>query len=156
MVTITGTASGRTYRVDELHTGYHQYLDRLYQFQYVPEELVGCVHIMTYGDDKMICEDDWCFSIEVDRPCQVYIIYPDKQPQLPNWMDDYTRTRMNLTRMDSSPGTLKGYFSLYRKDFPAGQIRFNGNSPRCMLDQDWYVETGGNTYCMYTVVVKEL
>lgn len=86
MVTIKATASGKEYGTNRLMTGELQYMDRLYQFAYIPDELSGCLHIMTHGWDKMICEDDWCFTLETDRPCEVYILYPDKQPALPNWM----------------------------------------------------------------------
>lgn len=60
--------SGKEYQIGELKTGYHQYVDRLYQLDYGPEELYGCIHIITYGHDKMISEVDECVSLEVDRP----------------------------------------------------------------------------------------
>ena len=156
MITITSTASGKEYTIGELRTGHHQYMDRLYQFSYIPDELKGCVHIMPHGDDKMLSEKEWCFTIETDRECDVYVLYPDKQPVLPKWLESYERTRMNVTRFDSMHNTLKGYFSLYHKHFAPGEIRFYGSSPDAMLAEDWYVETGGNTYCMYSVAVKEL
>lgn len=155
MIEIKHTASGRPYRLGELRVGHHQYIDRLYQFAYVPEELAFCPHVMTFGDDKMIPEDEPCFTVEVSRPCDVYILYPDKQPVLPQWLDGWERTRMNVTRIDSLPMNLKGYFSLYKKSFPADEITFYGNSPRAMLAEDWYVETLGNNYCMYTAAIRE-
>lgn len=155
MISIKWTASGRTYQLGELRAGHHQYMDRLYQFAYVPEELSGCTHVMTCGDDKMIPEDSPCFSIETTGPCDVYVLYPDKQPFLPVWLEDYERVRKNVTRMDSYFVTLKGYFSLYKKSFPAGEITFYGNSPKAMLKEDWYVETRGTNYCMYSVCVVE-
>lgn len=155
MVSVKWTASGYPYQIGELRAGHHQYIDRLYQFAYVPEELSGAAHIMTRGDDKMIPEDQPCFSIEVSRPCDVYVLYPDKQPYLPKWLEDYERVRKNVTRMDSYFVTLKGYFSLYKKSFPVGEILFYGNSPRAMLAEDWYVETMGTNYCMYSVCAAE-
>lgn len=103
----------------------------------------------------MLPEDQPCFSIETDGPCEVYVLYPDKQPVLPGWLEAYQRVRKNVTRMDSHPDTLKGYFSLYRRSFQAGEIRFYGSSPRAMLAEDWYVETTGTNYCMYSVCVRE-
>lgn len=155
MIAIKWTASGRAYQIGELRIGHHQYMDRLYQFSYVPEELSGCPHIMPCGDDKMIPEDEPCYSIEVTRPCDIYVLYPDKQPVLPQWLKDYTRERKNVTRMDTRFDTLKGYFSLYRKSFPAGEILFYGNSPQIMLAEDWYRESNGANYCMYSVCVVE-
>ena len=155
MIEIKWTASGRPYQLGELRPGHHQYVDRIYQFAYVPEELSGCPHVMTFGDDKMLPEDEPCFSLEVSRPCGVYVLYPDKQPYLPQWLTDWERVRMNVTRMDSQFMNLKGYFSLYKKNFPAGEIILYGNSPKAMLAEDWYVETLGNNYCMYTAAVHE-
>ena len=37
----------------------------------------------------------------------------------------------------------------------SGEIEFYGNSPRSMLDQDWYMESFGINYCMYSVAVVE-
>ena len=85
----------------------------------------------------------------------MYALYPDKQPVLPTWLESFERVRMNVTRMDSLPTTLKGYFSLYKKHFSAGEIKFYGNSPLAMLAQDWYVENVGTNYCMYSVAVLE-
>lgn len=155
MITIKWTASGYAYRMGDLRPGHGQYIDRLYQFAHVPEDLYGCPHIMTRGDDKMLPEDQPCFSIETDGPCEVYVLYPDKQPVLPGWLEAYQRVRKNVTRMDSHPDTLKGYFSLYRRSFQAGEIRFYGSSPLAMLAEDWYVETTGTNYCMYSVCVRE-
>lgn len=63
---------------------------------------------------------------------------------------------MNVTRMDSNAMNLKGYFSLYKKEFPAGEIVFGGNSPKCMLAEDFYANHKGANYCMYTVAIREL
>ena len=114
MIEIKWTASGRPYQLGELRPGHHQYVDRLYQFAYVPEELSGCPHVMTFGDDKMLPEDEPCFSLEVSRPCGVYVLYPDKQPYLPQWLTDWERVRMNVTRMDSQ---FKGLFFPVKKEF---------------------------------------
>lgn len=155
MITVKETASGRKYGIGLLRTGHHQFMDRLYQFAYVPDEIVNCPHIITCGSDKMIPEDEWCFTLECDRPCTVYVLYADKQPELPVWLQDFERTRMNVTRMDSMPMTLKGYFSVYKKYFPAGEIRFGGNSPRKMIEEEWYSASRGTDYCMYSVAVRE-
>ena len=96
-------------------------------------------------------EDEPCYSIEVTRPCDIYVLYPDKQPVLPQWLKDYTRERKNVTRMDTRFDTLKGHFFLYRKSFPAGEILFYGNSSQIMLAEDWYRESNGANYCMYSV-----
>ena len=155
MVTIKSTASGKEYGISKLESGYHQYMDRAYQFDYIPDSIRGCVHIMTCGSDKMFDEHKPCFTITCDHPCDVYVLYADKQPVLPEWLHDYERMRMNVTRLDTMCDCLKGYFSLYKKSFPAGDITFYGNSPSDMLKLDWYCDTRGTNYCMYTVAIVE-
>lgn len=39
------SSSGKEYGINKLIPGEHQYMDRDYQFNYVPEELNGSVHI---------------------------------------------------------------------------------------------------------------
>lgn len=150
MITIGSVASGKPYSIGTLTYGALQYADREYRFAYIPRELQGCKFIMTHGNDKMMDEADVCFTVQTDRAYDVYILYPDKQPVIPVWLAEYERVRMNVTRTDSDPMTLKGYFSLYRKSFPAGRISFFGNSPKAMLADKTYVATGGTNYCMYS------
>lgn len=145
--------SGMEYKLAVLMRGHLQYVKRNYQFNYIPAMLEGAEHIMTYADDKMMCEDEECFSFEVDQPVTVYILYPDIQPVLPEWMTGYERTRMNVTRMDSMADNLKGYFGVYKKDFPKGTVTMYGNSPKGMLEDEWYVSSFGSGYCMYSVCV---
>lgn len=148
------TSSGKPYGLGELKTGGYQYEDRLYQFNYVPDELKGVVHIKTHGNDKLISENAECFSFESDEDVDVYVLYPDKQPFLPKWLEDFERTRMNVTRIDSISDNLKGYFGVYKKTFPKGKITLNGCSPDKMLQEEWYVSSNGANYCMYSVCIK--
>ncbi|QQO10395.1 hypothetical protein [Breznakiella homolactica] len=154
MISNLCTASGKIYEIGKLVPSHHQYVDRLYQFDYVPDELSGCLHIKTHGDDKMINEDEVCFSFDSDQDIDVFILYPDKQPFLPKWLIEFERKRMNVTRMDSMASNLKGYFSIYKKQYKKGPVVLFGNSPSSMLAQNWYVETKGANYCMYSVCIK--
>ena len=154
MFCINSVASLKKYRIGNFVPGELQYADRDYIFEYIPEELQGCQSIVTYGSDKMIGEDQPCFSIVSDTECDVYVLYPDKQPVIPEWLTSFERTRMNVTRTDSNATTLKGYFSLFKKHFSAGEITFYGNSPNEMLTNKEYVESRGTNYCMYSVVIK--
>ena len=95
------TTSGKCYGIGRLKYGDYQYEDRLYQFNYVPEELKGELHIKTRGDDKLIGEDRECFSFECDEDIEVYVIYPDKHPEVPKWLEDYERMRMNVYKRKS-------------------------------------------------------
>lgn len=150
------TASGKSYGLGKLATGDYQYEDRLYQFNYVPDELKEAIHIKTHGNDKMISEDQECFSFECDEDIEVYVLYPDKQPVLPKWLESYERMRMNVTRIDSMCDCLKGYFGIYKKVFPKGKITLYGCSPNKMLQEEWYVESNGTNYCMYSVALKPI
>ena len=153
MLKLIGTASGREYGFSTLAQGQLQYMDRAYQFDYVPDALRGCAHVRTCGGDKMMGENEWCFSLACDRPADVYVLYADRQPQLPQWLWDFERLRMNVTHLDTMCDCLKGYFSVYKKTFSPGEIRFYGNSPLCMLEEDWYRDTKAAGYCMYSVAV---
>ncbi|MEL7604261.1 MAG: hypothetical protein AAGU77_13980 [Bacillota bacterium] len=154
MISNLQSKSGKVYEIGRLSTGDYQYVDRLYQFDYIPEELRGCLHIKTHGNDKLIGEGEPCFSFETEEDVDVYVLYPDKQPVLPKWLEEFESMRLNVTRFDSVPSNLKGYFRLYRKRYTKGTVVLYGNSPACMLEQDWYVATNGANYCMYSVCVK--
>lgn len=154
-IQISKVYSGKEYSIGIFAPNELQYMDRDYVFQYIPEELIGCTHIMTCGNDKALPETEPCFTLEVNTPVDVYVLYPDKQPVIPKWLESYERLRRNVTRFDSRADNLKGYFTLYRKHFPAGCIEFYGNSPLEMLAQPWYVTSGGINYCMYSVAVKK-
>jgi len=147
-------ASRKKYETGLLLPGQHQYVDRRYRFNYVPDELMGCFHIQTHGNDKLISEDDECLSFQCNEDIEVYVLYADKHPFLPEWLESFERTRMNITRKDSSADNLKGYFGVYKKIFCKGEVKLYGCSHKNMLAQDWYIETYGMNYCMYSVCVK--
>ena len=155
-IEIVKVESGREYSFGKFLPNELQYMDRDYIFNYIPEELKGCAHIRTCGNDKLIPESEPCFTMKVEHDVDVYILYPDKQPVIPKWLESFERLRMNVTRVDSRSDNLKGYFTLFKKHFPAGLITLYGNSPLEMLAKDWYVTSGGINYCMYSVAVKEV
>ncbi|HBL77675.1 MAG: hypothetical protein A2W90_02800 [Bacteroidetes bacterium GWF2_42_66] len=149
------SSRGKEYRINKFESGEEQYMDRDYRFNYVPDELKGCMHIKTCGNDKLISENDTCMSFFSNCDIDVYILFADKFPVTPNWLESFERTRLNVTRLDSNSSSLKGYFCLYRKAFSKGQIILNGCSPIKMLERNGFVESMGSGYCMYTVVVKK-
>ena len=156
MISNLVSISGKPYEIGELSYGHRQYVDRLYQFDYISTGLHGCLHIKPHGDDKMISEDEPCFSFYCEKDINLYVLYPDIQPVLPKWLMDFERMRMNVTRLDSMPSNLKGYFSIYRKIYKKGHITLNGNSPLGMLANQGYVNTFGTGYCMYSVCIKPI
>lgn len=150
-------ASGKTYVVDygNFKKGSKQYIDRAYTLNYVPEFLQGQTHIQTAGDDKHIEEDKPCLSFEVNVPVTVYIVYGDKLRVLPSWLKEYKDTRWKITRNIEScnVSTLKGIFTLFSKDFPAGKITLNGNLSREMAKDPEFKKMKGTNFCMYSIVV---
>ena len=148
------TSSGKEYGVNKLVQGESQYMDRDYQFNYIPDELLGLTHIKTCGDDKLISENDVCVSFDVNCDVDVFILFGDKWPQVPMWLSQFERMRLNVTRLDSRIDNLKGYFSLYRKTFPKGTVTLYGCSPVEMLEKEWFIKSMGANYCMYTIAVK--
>jgi hypothetical protein len=152
-ITHLEAASGKTYTLGQFAKGAKQYIDRDYQFEFVPGFLAGQTTILTAGNDKHIDQAQKCLSFEVNRPVTVYIVYGDKLRVLPAWLRSWDNTRWKVTRTDSSAVTLKGLFSLFAKDFPAGRIVLNGNlSPEMAADPEFRKNRGG-TFCMYSVVV---
>jgi len=149
-------ASGKEYGINQIEKGGSQYMDRDYLFNWIPDELSGSTHILTCGNDKLIDENDLCLSFEVDEPVDVYILFADKFPIIPGWLKEYKRLRLNITRDDSDPSNLRGYFGVYMKSFDEGKIELNGCSPSSFLKKEWFVESLGFTYCMYTVVLKKM
>lgn len=146
--------SGKEYGVNTLIQGEYQYMDRSYQFNYIPEEINGLTHIKTCGNDKLISEKDVCLSFDVNCEVDVFILFGDKFPTVPEWLNQFEQMRLNVTRQDSKIDNLKGYFSLYRKTFPKGTVTLYGCSPFEMLEKDWYVNSMGANYCMYTIAIK--
>jgi len=148
-------ASGKAYRIGKFAPDAHQYIDRDYTFDHVPEFLEGACHILTAGDDKMIDEDEPCVSFHADRPVSVYVVYADKLRVLPKWLREFTDTREKVTRDDSDTTTLKGIFTLFARNFDAGPIILKGNLAPAMRNDPMFVARGGGTYCMYSVAVAE-
>jgi len=148
------STSGKEYCINSLIPGEYQYMDRSYQFNYIPEEINGLTHIKTCGNDKLISEKDVCLSFDVNCVVDVYILFGDKFPIIPEWLKQFERMRLNVTRQDSKIDNLKGYFSLYRKTFPKGTVTLYGCSPVEMLEKELYVKSMGANYCMYTIAIK--
>lgn len=147
--------SGAQYEIDTLKRDRQPYIDRDYRFLFVPDELNGLPLVKTCGNDKLLSEREPCFSFHSDTDVSVYVLFADKFPVVPSWLEQFDRLRLNVTRYDSNPENLKGYYSVYRRNFPKGIITLNGCSPDALLKQAWYIDSIVNNYCMYAVCVKE-
>jgi hypothetical protein len=154
-ITELHAASGKTYEINEggFVPGGLQFVDRDYQFNYVPQPLKGLTTIKTAGNDKLIPEDQPCLSFRVNVPVTVYVLYGDKLRFLPSWLAGFSNTRWKATRQDTNPATLKGLFTLFAKDFPPGVVILNGNLSKQMAQDEEFQRMKGSTFCMYSVVV---
>ncbi|MFA6561310.1 MAG: hypothetical protein WCV00_05325 [Verrucomicrobiia bacterium] len=130
-----------------------QYIDRDYTFNFIPAFLKGQTLIRTAGNDKSILEDQPCLSFRANVPVTVYVLYGDKLRILPDWLRQFTDTRWKVTRKDTNAATLKGFFTLFSKEFPAGVISLNGNLSKQMAEDAEFKRLKGSTFCMYSIVV---
>jgi hypothetical protein len=154
-ITELRAASGKAYVAEAAGfvPGGLQYIDRDYTFDYIPQVLKGATKIKTAGDDKHIPEDKACLSFRVNVPVTVYVVYGDKLRVVPSWLREWTDTRYKVTRKDTNPSSLKGIFTLFAKDFPAGVVTLNGNLSKRMAEDEEFKRMKGGTFCMYSVVV---
>ena len=154
-ITDLQASSGKTYVINEggFVPGALQFVDRDYQFNYVPQPLKGLTTIKTAGNDKSISENQPCLSFRVNVPVTVYVLYGDKLRILPAWLAEFSNTRWKATRQDTNPATLKGIFTLFAKDFPPGVVTLNGNLSKQMAQDEEFQRMKGATFCMYSVVV---
>ena len=157
LVTRIAAASGKAYEFAPggLVPGARQYIDRDYIFDFIPGSPEGAICIRTAGDDKMILEDALSLRLHVSRPVTLYVVYADKLRVLPKWLSGYENTRAKVTRADSNTTTLKGIFTLFRRDFPAGSIALYGNLAPAMAADPALRAATGRDYCMYSVVVAD-
>ena len=95
-IKIVNVESGREYSVGKLLPNELQYMDRDYIFNYIPEELKGFVHIRTCGNDKLIPENEPCFTMKAEHDVDIYILYPDKQPVIPKWLESFERLKTDI------------------------------------------------------------
>ena len=132
--------SGRPYAVlaNALESGARQYIDRPLRWAHVPDELVGATYIQTANDDKLSRAPGF-LRIESERPLRVYVARDKRIKQIPEWLDAFERTGLELRSDDI---TTRG-FALYAKEFPAGVIELGGN------------EGDAGNRCMYGVVLVE-
>jgi len=155
-ITNLKSSSGKDYLVkyNSFYDDALQYIDRNYQFDKISDGLKGKTLIMTAGNDKMFEENEICFSFDVNKSVIVHILYADKYAVLPNWLLDYKKTENKVYRHDSSNETLKGVFTDYSKEFPAGEIQIYGCLGKGVKTKK-FVETKGSGYCMFSVVIEE-
>ncbi|OGF48628.1 MAG: hypothetical protein A2231_01510 [Candidatus Firestonebacteria bacterium RIFOXYA2_FULL_40_8] len=146
------TSSGKEYKLNKLITGEYQYMDRYYQFNYIPEDLKECIHLKTCGDDKLISEKNQCVKFEISETADVCVLFADKFPVLPEWLKEYDITRYKITRQDSACCNFKGIFSVFKRRFQKGVVCLNGCSPEKILSEN-YIKSGGANYCMYSVII---
>jgi hypothetical protein len=95
------------------------YIDRGYTITELPAYLDGATYIKTANNDKMSTPDDF-LSFDVNQDVTIYISHDNRIPQ-PSWLsNEFTDTGDDLVTTDTD-------FSIFFKDYPAGNIILGGN-----------------------------
>jgi len=110
-----------TYEVGRhgLKSGASLYTDMAESYKEIPDLLKGATYIRTASVDREI-ENSAIFQIRVNQPVIAYVAYQQGHKP-PSWLTSgFKKTGLTITSTDED-------FSLYRKNFDAGLIRFGGN-----------------------------
>ncbi len=128
--------SNKSYIVGEngLQDGEIVYIDRAFTYSDVPEFLLGAAYIRTANDDKESQGNEF-LSFKVDREVTVYIARDDRYQMKPDWMAGFEDTGEGIHT--DRP------FSLFKRNFPAGEIVLGGNAHPSEI----------TNYSMYTVII---
>ncbi|RDC63769.1 InlB B-repeat-containing protein [Adhaeribacter pallidiroseus] len=122
LITYLSAQSTRPYAVSNLEEGTNLYTDRNYQATFVPDYLKNASFIKTPNDDKSNRLSE-VISFELSQPATVYVAYDPLAVVLPKWLKGFQRISdkigLNDPRID--------HLVLYRKVFPAGQVKIGGN-----------------------------
>jgi hypothetical protein len=111
--------SGRAYGVEQgLKNGVKCYNDRDFVYSEVPSSLVGAAYIKTANDDKM-SKGSQFLSFDVNQNVTVYVAHDNRLTAKPDWLKSFSAAGMGI-RTDKP-------FSLFKKDFSAGNVVLGGN-----------------------------
>ena len=143
------------YRVLNLDRFSFIYSDRKEVFSNLPDCMEGYFYIQTSNADKITDSGNTLFSIESFVPAAVYVAYDRQADSLPSWfVRRYRRIEGAVISAETPEGKGRSgrplEFNLFRAEFPAGIVRFGGNSPSgersinsiysviiAPLDEDW-------------------
>lgn len=121
------------------------YIDRDYVYASIPSStsglfLKGATYILTANEDKF-SKDDHFLGFSVNRDVTVYVAHDNRYLEKPLWLQSFTDTKKGLLLIS---GELREEYSLFKKDYPAGEIILGGN----------ITQTETRNCGMYTVIVE--
>jgi hypothetical protein len=118
---------------NDLQVGSTVYIDRVFTYTSIPNQLLGSVYIQTANSDKTSSGTSF-ISFSTDTDASVYVAHDARITTKPSWLSSFIDTGLTITNTDTT-------LNVYKKDFPAGTITLGGN---------------GGTYdrSMYVVIVK--
>lgn len=99
------------------------YIDRQYVFVDVPPFLTGADQIRTAMEDRGSTAADQT-TFQISRAATVVVCYDSRAKGCPGWLKDWKKLDQRIITTD---GACK--LELYAKQFPAGKVEINGNSP---------------------------
>ncbi len=122
-----------TYQWDVLAVGSQVYIDRNFTYTVVPSGFQNLSYLRTANSDKSAT--DKAVSFEVSEAVTVYVAYDDRNAEIPEWLQSWTRTETVLLNSDVGAN-----LRLYSSDYMAGTVTLGSN------------EADKNS--MYTVIVR--
>ncbi|WP_347158079.1 CBM35 domain-containing protein [Pontibacter chitinilyticus] len=117
MITQVSASSGATYDVAKLKAGIKVFTDRDYTVTSVPDYLQGASFIQTANNDKSASDTDF-LTMFLKKDAIVYVAYDPRGKELPNWLQDWTKTGDVIHTTD--PGS--SYYEVYSKSLGYGEL----------------------------------
>ena len=111
------------YAKDTLSVGSEYYLDRTYEIGSQPAGFENHTAILTRNDDKYVSDSEHII-LNLSSSATIYVAYDKRASSLPTWLESFTSTG---DRVYSNGDSSMGYFRLYKKDYPPGQVVLGGN-----------------------------
>jgi hypothetical protein len=137
----TGThaLSPGEYQWDVLQANKKVYIDRDYTFTNIPPALEGLDYVKTANDDKSQTSHPF-LTFAVDSEVTVYVAYDMRNNPLPDWLNSWTDTGIQLDTSTIFP------LQVYKKNFNAGLVQLGanekGNSMYVVIVEDQSVKGG--------------
>ena len=137
-----------TYKQDYMQIGNPLYIDTTHEVTSIPEILNMGIWIRAAVADSNNSRKDY-LSFSVDRDIEIYIAYDSSATALPEWLNEFTDTNLEISTTNESASSLH----LYKKVFTYGVD----------TNVDGVIELGGNmatdsvnSNTNYTVIIKTL
>ncbi len=122
------------------------------EFNTMPEYLLNETVYATSNNDKMSDGQVSDFiSFDIDQPSTIYVMHNDSITTKPAWLLDFTDTGDDILDIYNS----NNIYSVYYKEFSAGEINLGGNDGDGSSDQNMYFFVIKNTETIDAIPVTE-